>query len=94
MLFVCRAHALDLADVPFGMFRIPSEQIKQRDRADFRVLSGTRESVLGQILQEIIILRPRAAKRFERLRDLALSVIEMVRPSLSVERPQNRVLLR
>src|SRR4029078_9193264 len=85
MLLVRRARALDLLDVLFHVLGVALDQIEQRQPAALRVVAATREDVLGQGFQELVVFRAQLAEGFERLRNLAALVIQMVGPQFAVE---------
>ncbi len=75
------------------MFGEISQQVEQRDRPALAVLPGAREGGLGQVSEQFVVFGPRAPEGIDRLRQLALSVIEALGPPVLVERRQRGIVL-
>src|SRR5690242_4909471 len=57
------------------------------------MVAGTREDVFRQSLEKLVIFGAKLAEGFERLRNLASLVVQMVRPQLAVEGLQRGIVL-
>ena len=93
MLFIGRSRALDLLNVSFHVLGIAFDEIEQGHAAAFSVIAAARESVFRESLEKFVIFRAQLAEGFERLRNLAPLIIQMVRPKFAVERLQRGILL-
>ena len=58
------------------------------------MVPGPLESAFGELFEQLVVLRSNTPERLERMRRLALTVVELLRPEVLIVGLQNRMVLR